>query len=85
MPDRDGPARPAARNGAWSADDAAVVATDADGTLVVRRGERFLLALTMGERPVELPAGRVLLASGPLSDGRIPPDTGVWIDLRGLG
>jgi alpha-glucosidase len=72
-------------DGAWSADDAALVATDADGTLVVRRGERFLLALTMGERPVELPAGRVLLASGPLSDGRIPPDTGVWIDLRGLG
>jgi alpha-glucosidase len=37
-------------------------------------------ALTnFGTEPVELPRGEVLLASGPLADGRLPGETTVWI------
>jgi alpha-glucosidase len=33
----------------------------------------------MGVTPVALPAGRVLLASGPLSEGVLPGETTVWL------
>jgi alpha-glucosidase len=29
--------------------------------------------------PVELPAGEVVLASGPVSGGLLPPDTSAWL------
>jgi alpha-glucosidase len=32
-----------------------------------------------GADPVSLPAGEVLLSSGPLADGRVPSDTTVWL------
>ncbi len=35
--------------------------------------------LNAGEEPVSLPPGEVLLASGPLADGLLPPDTAVWL------
>ncbi|MUM35483.1 DUF3459 domain-containing protein, partial [Mycolicibacterium sp. CBMA 361] len=35
--------------------------------------------LNAGHTPVDLPGGTVLLASGPLPDGRMPPDTAVWL------
>ena len=31
------------------------------------------------ERPVRLPAGEVVIASGPLADGLLPPDTAAWL------
>ena len=35
-----------------------------------------------GAEPAELPAGDILLASGPLTDdGRLPQDTTAWIAL----
>ena len=37
--------------------------------------------MNFGDVPVSLPAGEVLLASGPLSDGELPAETTVW--LRG--
>jgi alpha-glucosidase len=44
------------------------------------RDPRFLCAVNLAAEPVASPAGRVLLASGPLADdGRLPPDTAVWI------
>jgi alpha-glucosidase len=33
----------------------------------------------MGDDHVALPDGAVLLSSGPLVDGRLPPDTTVWM------
>jgi alpha-glucosidase len=33
-----------------------------------------------GDEPVDLPAGRVVLASGELTDGRVPADTTVWVE-----
>lgn len=50
----------------------------------VNAGVRVLANL--GPRPIPLPAGRVLVASSPLDDGVLPPDTTVWIatpDLAG--
>jgi alpha-glucosidase len=32
-----------------------------------------------GTAPVELPAGRVVLSSGPLAKGVLPPDTTAWL------
>ena len=46
-------------------------------------GERTLLVVTnLGADPVALPAGEVLVASGPLTDdGAVPTDTTVWVRL----
>lgn len=47
---------------------------------VCERGDRFLAVMAMGDRPVRLPAGEVLLASGPLAaDGLLAPDTAAWV------
>jgi alpha-glucosidase len=35
--------------------------------------------VNFGPDLADLPAGDVVLASGPLHDGRIPTDTAVWI------
>ena len=43
-----------------------------------RRGDEFTCVVNMGDESVALPAGDVVLASGPLSEGRLPPDTAVW-------
>ncbi len=43
------------------------------------RGPRFTMLLNGGSTAVPLPAGDVLLASGPLVDGQLPPDTAVWV------
>jgi alpha-glucosidase len=32
-----------------------------------------------GSRPVRLPAGEVVLSSGPLDDGLLPPNTAAWL------
>jgi alpha-glucosidase len=46
-------------------------------------GERTLLVVTnLGADPVALPAGEVLVASGPRTDdGAVPTDTTVWVRL----
>ena len=46
-------------------------------------GERTLLVVTnLGADPVALPAGEVLVVSGPLTDeGAVPTDTTVWVRL----
>jgi alpha-glucosidase len=50
-----------------------------DGCLAWRRGESFVLVANFSTAPAELPHGVVLLASGPLVDGDLPPDTAVWL------
>ena len=50
-----------------------------DGCLALRRGESFVLVTNFGSVPAELPHGQLLLASGPLADGALPPDTSVWL------
>jgi alpha-glucosidase len=46
--------------------------------LHLRRGDLDALC-NCGSRPVRLPAGEVVLTSGPLVDGLLPPDTAAWV------
>jgi alpha-glucosidase len=51
-----------------------------DGCLAFRRaGTTLVCALNTSTEPVPLPPGDALLASGPLDDGLLPPDTAVWL------
>jgi len=51
----------------------------ADDCLVFER-DGFVCAVNAGRTPVALPPGRLLLASGPLADGGLPPDTAAWLE-----
>jgi alpha-glucosidase len=54
--------------------------TQPEQVLAFARGERFACVANLSPRPVRLPAHRaVLLGSGPLPDGTLPPDTAVWL------
>lgn len=44
-----------------------------------RKGGGLICALNTGSGLVPLPAGEVLLSSGPLADGQLPPGTAVWL------
>jgi alpha-glucosidase len=46
--------------------------------LELRRGDLTVLC-NCGSRPVRMPRGEVVLASGPLSGDLLPPDTAVWL------
>jgi alpha-glucosidase len=53
-----------------------------DAVVAYRRGA-VSVVLNAGAVPAALPAGRVLLASGPLgADGLLPADTAVWLSQR---
>jgi alpha-glucosidase len=53
---------------------------DEVGLLCFARAPGFVLAADLGPAPVPLPAHRdVLLASGPVAGGSLPPDTAVWL------
>ncbi|OBI80998.1 glycoside hydrolase family 13 protein [Mycobacterium sp. E740] len=54
------------------------VSSPAD-TLMFRRGSGLLCALNAGPRTVALPDGEILLTSGPLADGALPPNTAAWL------
>ncbi|OBC15976.1 alpha-amylase [Mycobacterium sp. 852013-50091_SCH5140682] len=47
--------------------------------LTFRRPGGLVCVLNAGATALPLPAGEVLLASGPLVDGTVPPDTAVWL------
>ncbi|WAJ43740.1 glycoside hydrolase family 13 protein [Mycobacterium sp. Aquia_216] len=48
--------------------------------LVFRRGAGGLVcALNSGKRPIELPAGELILTSAPLVDGQLPADAVAWL------
>ncbi|WP_068923352.1 glycoside hydrolase family 13 protein [Planobispora rosea] len=66
--------------GVLTAGDPVEWAVDGDGRLTAGRAGRFTLVLAMGDDPVRLPPGRLLLASGPLTGaGLLPPDTAAWL------
>ena len=53
---------------------------DDGGLLCFAREPGFVLTANLGPAPVPLPAHReVLLASGPVADGSLPPDTAAWL------
>lgn len=47
--------------------------------VIFRRPGGLVCALNSGERPVPLPPGELLLASTPLFDGKLPPDSAAWL------
>ena len=50
------------------------------GTLFFSREPGFVFAANTGPAEVALPPhSKVLLASGPVEDGKLPPDTAVWL------
>jgi alpha-glucosidase len=54
-----------------------------DGVLAFERGDRFACVVNLSSVDVELPSHeRVLLQSGPLEDGLLPPDTAAWLSRR---
>jgi alpha-glucosidase len=44
-----------------------------------RKGGRLVCVLNASDVSVPLPAGDILLASGPVTDRRLPPNTAVWL------
>jgi alpha-glucosidase len=44
-----------------------------------RKGGGLVCALNTSEEAVPLPPGRVLLASAPLDEDYLPPDTAAWL------
>ena len=63
--------------GVLAADDDVAWSVDGGG-LVARRG-RFALVVAMGDEPVPLPAGEVLLASATPVASTLPPDAAAWV------
>ncbi|TWH01947.1 alpha-glucosidase [Nocardioides sp. J9] len=59
------------------ADDATTAATDGD--LLVFRRAGVTVVLNAGTYPAPLPAGEVLISSGPLPGDVLPPDTAAWV------
>jgi alpha-glucosidase len=54
----------------------------ADGVLDFDRGGSVRCVANLSDGPVELPAqAAVLLASGPVAGGLLPPDTAVWLRM----
>jgi alpha-glucosidase len=52
------------------------------GVLAFTRGRRFVCVINLSAAAVSLPPhDRVLLASGPLSDGLLAPDTAAWLEI----
>ena len=58
-------------------DDVRIVDGPPD-TLVIVRGA-LTIVLNCGAAPVPLPEGEVVVASGPVDDGKLPADTAVWL------
>jgi alpha-glucosidase len=73
--------RELAAQGALGAGDAASLTWLDLGEDVVafRREPGVVCVLNAGAGAAPLPAGRVLLASGPVEEGQLPPDTSVWL------
>ena len=60
-----------------SGDTVDVLTADRD-VLMLSRGT-LTVVLNAGPEAVELPAGEVVIASGEVTDGLLPPDTAVWL------
>jgi alpha-glucosidase len=44
-----------------------------------RLGDALVCVLNAGDRPMALPPGEIILASEPLVDGQLPPDSAAWL------
>jgi alpha-glucosidase len=60
------------------ADASEATAASAEADLLVVRRSGLTVLLNAGSTPLPLPAGEVLISSGPVGD-TLPPDTAVWL------
>lgn len=68
------------REGVFTANDGGTWRVEAGNLLICERNEHFLAAVAMGDEPVRLPAGTVLLSAAPLErDGWLQPNNAVWV------
>jgi alpha-glucosidase len=51
----------------------------AAGTMVFRLSSELTCALNTGQQPMPLPTAELIIASGPLEDGALPPNTAAWL------
>ena len=52
----------------------------APGTLCFTREPGFVFAMNLGPAAAPMPKhARIVLASDPVTDGKLPPDTAVWL------
>ena len=49
------------------------------GTLAFARPGGWMCVMNVDSEPIPLPAGELLIASGPLSDGHLPAATTAWL------
>ncbi|WGX95924.1 glycoside hydrolase family 13 protein [Nocardioides sp. L-11A] len=68
----------AARRAVFAGAEESTRAVADDELLVVLRGD-VAVVLNAGSESAPLPAGEVLISSGPVPDGLLPPDTAAWI------
>lgn len=54
---------------------------DPETTVAFAREPGFACVVNLGDRPIALPAGRVLLASGDLHGGHLAPDAAAWLQV----
>jgi alpha-glucosidase len=52
---------------------------DTDHVVAFERTDGLRCVVNMGEQPVALPAGTVVLASSPFDGSELPADTAVWL------
>jgi alpha-glucosidase len=68
--------------GTSDSSDTADDADTADDVLAFRRADGFGCVVNFSARPVPLPPhDQLLLTSGPLQDGLLPPDTAAWLRI----
>jgi alpha-glucosidase len=66
------------RRYADTAGDAVELLETPTDVLAFERGPLRVL-VNCGKKPVPLPRGEVVIASGPVPEGMLPPDTAVWL------
>lgn len=66
-------------SGVFSAREGASWSLEAGGLLSCRRSGGVSVLVAMGDKPVQLPAGELLLASAPVVDGLLPTDAAAWV------
>ncbi|WP_104191113.1 alpha-amylase family glycosyl hydrolase [Cryobacterium sp. Y82] len=67
-------------SGVFRANESATWSLDADGLVQCSRAGGVTVVIAMGDSPVPVPAGRVLISSAPVrAGGFMPPDSAAWI------
>ncbi len=68
----------------WVRDATSQVEIEVDGDLLLVRRGPISVAMNCGDKPVPMPAGEVLVASGPVG-AKLPPDTTAWLSSGQAG